>query len=218
MNRLREEQGLPGVERLLALSDGVVAIALTLLVLQLAVPTLVHAKSASELAGALGKTGDRFFAYIVAFYIISQYWLAHHRVFRLIKGHDEGLAWGNFLFLFTITLLPFTSAMLGRYGENPLAVDIFAGNMLMASLTTGVVVLVARRRSLLAAWATPELIRYGRNRSLATASVLALSIAIAWVSTTAAQYLWFLLLLVPSIGRRLLDLESRRPRPTGKGH
>ena len=111
---------LPGVERLLTLSDGVVAIAITLLVLQLNVPPpaqLVHPDSASELAKALGNGADQLISYVISFYVIAQFWLVHHRVFRRIAGQREGLAWWNFAFLFTITVMPFTSDLLGKYAS-----------------------------------------------------------------------------------------------------
>ena len=104
---------LPGVDRLLALSDGVVAIAITLLVLQLNVPlpaALHHPDSASELAGQLRKGGDQLISYVISFYVIAQFWLVHHRVFRRITGQQEGLAWWNFAFLFTITITPPSTA------------------------------------------------------------------------------------------------------------
>ena len=122
---------LPGVDRLLALSDGVVAIAITLLVLQLKVPSpakLPHPDSASELASQLGNGADQLISYVISFYVIAQFWLVHHRVFRRITGQQEGLAWWNFAFLFTITIMPFTSDLLGEFASNPLAVDIFAAN------------------------------------------------------------------------------------------
>ncbi len=87
---------LPGVERLLALSDGVVAIAITLLVLQLNVPSptnLADPTSASELATQLGKGADQRISYVISFYVIAQFWLVHHRVFRRMAGQREGLAW-----------------------------------------------------------------------------------------------------------------------------
>jgi hypothetical protein len=90
---------LPSVDRLLALSDGVVAIAITLLVLQLNVPSpakLADPNSASELAVQLGNGADRLVSYVISFYVIAQFWLVHHRVFRRITGQQEGLAWWNF--------------------------------------------------------------------------------------------------------------------------
>ena len=113
-------EDLPGAERLLTLSDGVVAIAITLLVLQLNVPPppqLAHPDSASELAKALGNGADQLISYVISFYVIAQFWLVHHRVFRRIAGQREGLAWWNFAFLFTITVMPFTSDLLGKYAR-----------------------------------------------------------------------------------------------------
>jgi len=84
---------LPGVDRLLALSGGVVAIAITLLVLQLNVPEptkLTDPASASELATQLGKGADSLISYVISFYVIAQFWLVHHRVFRRITGQREG--------------------------------------------------------------------------------------------------------------------------------
>src|ERR1043165_9298187 len=106
----REGDEQPGIGRLLSLSDGVVAIALTLLVLQLRVPTpheVADQNSAAALAAQLGQGGDQLVSYAISFYIIAQFWLIHHRVFRQISAHQEGLAWWNFAFLFTITVMPF---------------------------------------------------------------------------------------------------------------
>ena len=126
--------GVPGTERLLTLTDGVVAIALTLLVLQFKVPSLAPGadpNSPHALYVALHLSGS-LVSYVVAFYVIGQFWLAHHRVFRYISGHRESLAWWNFGFLFTITLFPFTSALLGSYSNNALG-----GRRLLGELTAG---------------------------------------------------------------------------------
>src|ERR1700735_2850990 len=148
------DNDLPGVERLLTLSDGVVAIALTLLVLQLKVPPPppgAGALSAAELARRLGAGDDQLISYLISFYIIAQFWLVHYRVFRRVAGQREGLAWWNFAFLLTIPLMPFTSDLLGQYSDNPLAVDIFAVNLLLASLATQATLQFGRRAGLLIA-------------------------------------------------------------------
>jgi len=83
------------------------------------------------LAHALAAQRSQFTAYVTSFYVVAQFWFAHHRVFRMVRGHDEGLAWWNFGFLFTITLMPFTSELLGRQKGNSLAVSVFAANLLL---------------------------------------------------------------------------------------
>jgi uncharacterized membrane protein len=195
---------LPGVDRLLALSDGVVAIALTLLVLQLNVPAPAafhHPDSASELARHLGKGADQLVSYVISFYVIAQFWLVHHRVFRRITGHQEGLAWWNFAFLFTITVMPFTSDLLGKFSENPLAIDIFAANLLLATVATQLTAAYGRRKDL----ATPETaqqVRVARYRVAASVLVIAVSIVLAWVNPDAAKYCWLLLAVAPRIADR----------------
>ena len=206
--------GVPGTERLLALTDGVVAIALTLLVLQLQIPSLPHGADASSgavLRHALLSPSftSLLVAYVVSFYVIAQFWLAHHRVYRMVGGHSEGLAWWNFAFLFTITLFPFSSELLGRYPDNPVAVIEFATNLLLASLSTTLVLAVARRQGLLVEGVAPVLTIGVRSRGVFTALVVVASIGVALVSVTAAKYLWILLVLTPTAGR-LLDRRTRQ--------
>jgi TMEM175 potassium channel family protein len=169
---------LPGVERLLTLSDGVVAIAIT--------------------------------SYVISFYVIAQFWLVHHRVFRRIAGQREGLAWWNFAFLFTITVMPFTSDLLGKYASNPLAIDIFAVNLLAATVATQLTVVFARRKNLLIAGTDPREMQDAQLRVAAAVFVIVLSIGIAWVNTNIAKYCWLLLAVAPEAADRWS--ASRRAR------
>jgi uncharacterized membrane protein len=201
---------LPGVDRLLALSDGVVAIAITLLVLQLNVPStakLADPNSAAELAVQLRIGADRLVSYVISFYVIAQFWLVHHRVFRRITGQQEGLAWWNFAFLFTISIMPFTSDLLGEFGANPLAVDIFAANLLLAVVATELTVVYGRRKGLVTAETAQEM-RAAQFRTATSVLVIALSLGIAWVNPNAAKYCWLLLAVAP----RLADRWSGRQR------
>ena len=206
----RERDGVPNVDRLLTLSDGVVAIALTLLVLQLRVPPVSHlsnADSASQLAAQLGDDGDQLISYVISFYIVANFWLVHHRVFTQLRGQSEDLAWLNFAFLFTISIMPFASDLIGQYGENPLAVTIFAVNLLLASLATQATLELARRHGLMVKGADPRDRRAGMLRAFGASLVILASIAVAWVNPDLAKYLWLLMALVP---RLAVYLANRR--------
>ena len=195
--------GVPGTERLLTLTDGVVAIALTLLVLQFKVPSLTPGtdpNSPHALYVALRLSGS-LVSYVVAFYVIGQFWLAHHRVFRYISGHSESLAWWNFGFLFTITLFPFTSALLGSYSDNALAVIAFAVNLLLASISTTLVLGVAKHMHMLVPQASPAVLRGIRVRGFASAVVIVASIIVAFFSPTNAKYVWILLVVSARLAR-----------------
>jgi uncharacterized membrane protein len=210
----KERSSLPGVERLLALSDGVVAIALTLLVLQLKVPAISHQSdknSATALWHELTGGSDQFVSYVISFYVIGQFWLAHHRAFRDVKGHREGLAWWNFAFLFTITVMPFTSNLLGEYPANPLAVDIFAINLMLASLTTQATYYFARRKGLLIVQDEASR-RAGLARTGVLIGAIALSIVVAWFNTSLAKYCWFLIAAAPFLASRFFT-----PKENGDG-
>jgi uncharacterized membrane protein len=211
------DRELPGVDRLLTLTDGVVAIALTLLVLQLSVPQLVDPTSASELAARLGSHGDRFISYGISFFVIGQFWLIHHRVFGEIAGHREGLAWWNFAFLFTITVMPLTSDLLGAYGRNPLAIDIFALNLLLASLATQATLLYARWSHALVPYVDEAAMAAGRIRTLWSVVAVSLSIALAWVNVELAKLCWILIAAGPVL-RQLLDPPTPEPLPLATRH
>jgi uncharacterized membrane protein len=201
-----DDENIPGIDRLLALTDGVVAIALTLLVLQLQVPVSnsVDKTSPSALWHALDVDGGELTSYFVSFFVIAQFWLVHHRVLRGMRGHSEGLAWRNFAFLLTLTLMPFTSDLLGRFGGNPLAVTLFAINLVALSLTTQWIYLYAAGHNLLD---EEKRSRYeelvGRVRSLLTMAVVSLALILAWTDTALSRYVWLLFLVVPFIGSRI---------------
>lgn len=189
-----------------------VAVALTLLVLQITVPHhVVPHNSASALANALGGNGSQFVSYVISFYVVAHFWLIHHRVFRQLAGHREGLAWWNFAFLITITLMPFTSALLGSYSENPLAVDIFALNLLLASLASQAVILYGSRRGLLRTGAGDRELVAGRARAVGALIVIVASGAVAWVSPDGAKYMWLLLAVVPRLSARWVRSRPGTP-------
>jgi len=206
--RVDDDQDMPGIDRLLALTDGVVAIALTLLVLQLQIPATQNLEddthSASALWHALQVDGAELTSYLVSFFIIAQFWLVHHRVLRNMRGHSEGLAWRNFAFLLTLTLMPFTSDLLGRYGDNPLAITLFGLNLLAISFTTQWIQLSADRHQLIDDERRSRVEeRVGRARAVLTVGVVSLALVLGWTDTGLARYVWLLFLVVPVLGTRI---------------
>jgi uncharacterized membrane protein len=206
-----DETGAPyGVERLLALSDGVVSIALTLLVLQIAVPAISSAKhpdAASELARALGQNYNGWISYVISFYVVIQFWILHHQVFRRIARQREGLVLWNAAFLFAVSVMPFTSDLLGKDGSNPLAVTIFALNLLLANLAMQGSQEYARRCNLMRP-GRYDFAAYRWNYA-ASLAVIALSLVLAWINTTAAELCWLLFGVVPQLATRLRSGWSR---------
>jgi uncharacterized membrane protein len=111
--------------------------------------------------------------------------------------------------LFTITLFPFSAALMGKFPDNSLAVVEFALNLLLANVVTTLVILVARRKELFVPGATPPLIRGMVIRGMAAAAVIMVSIPVAVIAPNYAPFVWLLLAVSPQLGERW---ASRLPR------
>jgi uncharacterized membrane protein len=121
------------LERLTALADGVFAVAMTLLVLDLRVPvsTAVSAHSEHGLAEALLKLGPSFAAYLLSFTMLGTFWLAQHTLLGILGRCDRTLTWIQLGFLFVVTLLPFSAALLAHFVHLRLAVGLYWLNILL---------------------------------------------------------------------------------------
>src|SRR5258708_24745966 len=112
-----------GLGRILALSDGVFAFSLTLLVVSLSVPT---AASNSTLASQLADEAPTFFSYIISFVAVPSIWYGHHESFKYIRRYDGRLIALNFGSLPLIPFLPFPTAVLRRHPPDSFAPGLFA--------------------------------------------------------------------------------------------
>ena len=100
--------------RIEAFSDGVFAIAITLLVLNLQVPEIA---TVSELASKLGALWPKLVSYVLSFMVVGIYWVAHHNTFHYIKRSDRNLLWLNILMMLFVVFIPFPAALLGQYPQ-----------------------------------------------------------------------------------------------------
>ena len=185
--------------RTLALSDGIFAIAMTLLAFQIQPPDL-QGNEVHHLASALGALGTRYFVYVLTFAVIGLLWLAHRRAFRRA---DEALMSLNILFLMAIAALPFPSAVMGRYGSERTAVVLYASSMIVAGSLLGALLLLARRRRLLTPGTSHEGVVAALWNSASTVVVFTLSIPVALVAPTVAPYTWVLLLPLRLVGGKV---------------
>ncbi len=121
------DDGEVSTSRLETLVDGVFAIAMTLLVLDIHVPELAgDLTSAQDLFADLVLLWPRVLSFIISFVILGMFWVAHHTEFRFIKKLDNKLIWQNMFYLLLVALLPFTAALLGRYPFNQTSVVLYA--------------------------------------------------------------------------------------------
>jgi uncharacterized membrane protein len=118
--------------RVLALSDGVFAIILTLLVLEIHVPEL---GAGQTLRQALREIRPSLVAFLISFVVCAIAWAGHRDLFALIRRTDRGIVWLNFLYLLPLSILPFGAAMLATYEREPIALKIY-GLILLGTVVT----------------------------------------------------------------------------------
>jgi uncharacterized membrane protein len=188
--------------RILAFTDGLFAIAMTLLVVDLAVPVLHHDSSVHELADQLNNEKEKFISFFISFAVIGRYWLAHHAFFSQLARMDRPLIALNLLYLAFIAFLPFPTALLGEYFANPLSVVIYAVNVAIVSGMEVVLFSRAQNHGLLEKKLPRDVYRFGAAMSLAPVVFFMLSIPVAFVSTTLAVCCWFLGIPLAAIADR----------------
>ena len=126
-------------DRLLAFTDGVIAIIITIMVLDLRPP---HDASLA----ALRETAPTFVSYILSFVYIAIYWNNHHHFFHLVHHVDGAILWANLHLLFWLSLIPFATAWLGEHGSAPVPTAIYGVALLMPALAFYVMQTVIIRR------------------------------------------------------------------------
>lgn len=122
------------VERLAALSDGIFAVAMTLLVLDLRVPASEAIHSEHDLWRALVALGPRLIVYMMSFLTLGIFWVGQQTQLNHLEGSDRSLTWIHILFLFAVTLTPFSTMLLGEHLGYRIALLVYWANILLLGL------------------------------------------------------------------------------------
>jgi uncharacterized membrane protein len=195
------------VDRVLALSDGVFAFAVTLLVLDLVVPTLLPGASSMDLWQGLTKEYISFINYILSFFIAAIWWNSHHRNFEHIRDSNTALRMLNMLFLIWIALLPFFTKILNQYHSLQLSVALYATDQAAAGLMLTLMWLYASRNNrLIDKNMKKTAIRFSTLRNIITPIFFIISIGLSFIDTTVASFSWYGLIPIFII---VLQLEHR---------
>ena len=184
-------QGRPeeiGRGRVEALSDGVFAIVVTLLVLEIKVPHVEEHGSVAALTAALLALAPKFVSWVISFLTVCVIWMNHHRLLRVVGRLDHGLFWWNANLLLWTSFIPFPTALMGDYPGNRLAVSFYGLVMLLMALAF----VLLRRRML----AVPGLLHEQADRGafqrgtryavLMGPLAYLIGAGLAWVSVPAA--------------------------------
>jgi len=128
--------------RIEALTDGIFAVVMTILILDISIPQISSshyaisgAAAGTELLKRLFDLWPKILSFGISFVILAIYWTAHHRQFHYIKHTDRALIWINIVFLMATCLLPFSTSLIGEYRDQEISILIYGGNSItIASL------------------------------------------------------------------------------------
>jgi uncharacterized membrane protein len=177
------------LDRLLFLTDGVFAITLTLLVLDLRLPP----GSTDNLGPALLGLAPKLAAYFFAFITIANQWILHHRSFQFVQAADNRLVLYSFVYLLFVTLIPATAAILGDAPSNPLAAGCFSVNILFLCLMAWVLWdQLSRAGQLLTTHADPAMLRKLAHVWRYVCRGFVIAIAAGFVSVYISYGIWLL--------------------------
>jgi uncharacterized membrane protein len=183
-------------ERLKALADGVFAIAMTLMVLQLGVPVAEGLSKETELLRELAKLWPEFLIYGLSFMILGVFWFMHHAVFSVVRMFDTTLVWLNILFLMFVSLIPFSTALAGKNGFMTVTAVVYGFNMLLIfNLGWATWAFITGKRNLVDKSIDPVMIRGGNRMGLFYAVVMWASIGLAFLVPAASFFIYGLVVL-----------------------
>jgi uncharacterized membrane protein len=174
------------VARISAFTDGVMAVAITLLVLNLEVPTLSAGESLGDaLVDELPSVG----AYLLAFVLVGRFWVLHHNLFERLIGFDRSLMTFNLGFLALIVLMPFSTDLYDAYTHEGLAAAVLGGTLGLAALVHWSMNEYVLRHGLAHDEHRTEL-QTGRPVGLGLSAIFLLSVPAAFVNVHLAEALW----------------------------
>jgi len=182
--------------RIMSFSDGVFAVAITLLVLSIKLPIVPQSAADQKLPHEILKLIPIFEAYIISFLIIGLFWIGHHQVFSRFRRHDRGLLWLNLVFLMTIVFIPFPTSLLSEYSTSRTAFIFYAVSLSLSAIMMTFMLWYGAHNNRLMDVVDSKFYRRFSFGYLDMAAIFLLSIPFSYLNVRFAKYFW--LLIIPT--------------------
>jgi len=208
-----------GKNRIEALTDGIFAVAMTLLVLDIKPPVHLRFETSEALIDHLSVLEHSFVMYAISFVVLAMFWLGHHLQFHFVRHVDRQLLWINLVFLLLAVVVPFSTNLVGDHGHLQLPVVLYAVNLLVLTLLLFLQLRhLAARPHLIAPDLTPEAIAHLHRQLLLFGVVPVVSIAASFYSPRLGMYLYALLAVPAFLPGRIdrlarVETDGNEPAP-----
>jgi len=190
---VNKDEGL-STHRLEALSDGIYAFAMTLLVLNFEVPKAIKGIENRQLTEFIISQSDRFLNYFLSFALLAIFWMINQQIFHHIKKTDGKHIWLNILTLMFVVFIPFSTSLISEFPDKLAGEFLFALNIFLISVSTQFAWLYANReRRLIAEDLEEEHIRLSIRSGWVSPAVSAFSMAIAFIKPVMCTYIYMVI-------------------------
>lgn len=192
-------------DRTISFSDALFAFAITLLAFNIKVPDVPDGMTSPGLFGWMLTLAPTLLIYALSFFVIANFWLAHHHLFEHVRRLDDALIWMNLAFLFVISLVPFPTAVLGEYGDTSAAAVLYAGFMGLTGLLLLQMRLHAAKRGHFDSAVSAEEAGRKNLQGMVSPAIFLLSIPVAFFSPFLAELSWLLIFFARPLSQRLAE-------------
>ncbi|MEU3625958.1 hypothetical protein BS329_30360 [Amycolatopsis coloradensis] len=190
-------------ERLTIFVDAVIAIALTLLALDLPIP---HGDTTDAMLSSVSAHGTEYIAFALSFVVIAAHWRAHHEIFPYVRSLSSRLISLTLVWLFMQVLMPFATRVITADGAFPLRFSLYAMVQVLASASFALIIREIRREHLYRTDGPPRVFAQSLLRSICLAAVFGVSIPVSFLTGNTSAYLcWLAAPIALAIARRVQD-------------
>ena len=202
------------LERMINFSDGIFAISITLMVIEIKVPSLIYATD-QALWHNLREMGLKILGFLISYAIVGHYAIVHHRIFGYVKKCTTKLLWINLGFLLSVVLLPFSSGLLGEFSSEmhmQLPYGIYVFNICFTAVMNYVLwnYVSHPNNEMLTHTISPSRIRLGVYRTFILPSVFVISLGLSFVFPVVARFIPVLIPLITRYGMRQLEHRANK--------
>ena len=203
-----------GKNRIEALSDGVFAIVMTILVFNFKVPELPADAQNVQLTPALLALWPKFVTYGISFLSLGVFWIGHHMMYHTIQKADRTLLWLNIFFFMFVSILPFSASVVDAFLQTQIAPLFFGANIAMIGwLLVLQWVYASHQPDMMAPFVTPEFRTLVKNRILLAPAATTLTMLICFWSVEISLVIYLLVLPLYMLPGKLARVNSRGLQP-----
>jgi TMEM175 potassium channel family protein len=207
MSTHADQRADDAADRLTMFVDAVIAIAITLLALDLPVPT---GATTGAMLGSVRDHASEYLAFALGFMVIAAHWRAHHEIFRYVRSLGGRLTTLTLAWLFMQVLMPFATRVLTADGAFPVRFSLYATVQVLASATFALIVLEIQREHLYSTDAPPREFAQNLVRSICLAAVFGVSVPVSFLTMNTSAYLcWLAAPIVLAVARHVQDRSAR---------